>query len=409
MRTRKINYIILLLTVMLLLGSGRMYGDIHQQFVPDTDGIDTDGDGIVDNDHVFISLAAGDGATNMADGKWQYIFSFHNVTGTPDHMVMHAGMFQADFPAPTITCREGQVVFLSLSNVGMILRPDLFDPHSVHWHGFPNAAPVFDGVPDSSITINMGSTLTYYYNVVEPGTYMYHCHVEATEHMQMGMLGNLWVYPKQDLKPDGTDLNGFTHHTGYKYVYNDGDGSTYYDVEFPIQFSGFDPVFHDEHIAVQPLPFAAMEDKYAMLNGRGYPDTVNPNTLWSTGPELVEYNVPSTQSRRVSSLITAQAGKKILLRVSSLSTVDFFTVTTNLGVPMHVVGQGARLLRGPDGKDTSYMTSSVTLGGGEAKDVIIDTTGVAPGTYALYTTNLNFLSNDKEDFGGMMTEIVINP
>jgi len=33
---------------------------------------------------------------------------------------------------------------------------------------------------------------------------------------------------------------------------------------------------------------------------------------------------------------------------------------------------------------------------------------VPAGTYFLYATNLNFLSNDAEDFGGMMTEIVIN-
>jgi hypothetical protein len=50
----------------------------------------------------------------------------------------------------------------------------------------------------------------------------------------------------------------------------------------------------------------------------------------------------------------------------------------------------------------------VTLGGGESADVLLDTTGIPAGTYFLYTTNLNDLSNDKEDFGGMMTEIVIN-
>jgi FtsP/CotA-like multicopper oxidase with cupredoxin domain len=59
-------------------------------------------------------------------------------------------------------------------------------------------------VPDASISINMGATLTYFYNVVEPGTYMYHCHVEATEHMQMGMLGNLYVRPVQNKLPAGT-------------------------------------------------------------------------------------------------------------------------------------------------------------------------------------------------------------
>ena len=54
-----------------------------------------------------------------------------------------------------------------------------------------------------------------------------------------------------------------------------------------------------------------------------------------------------------------------------------------------------------------YTTNSVTLGGGEAKEIIIDTTGIGAGTYFLYTTNLNYLSNDLEDYGGMMTEIVI--
>jgi len=32
---------------------------------------------------------------------------------------------------------------------------------------------------------------------------------------------------------------------------------------------------------------------------------------------------------------------------------------------------------------------------------------VAAGTYYLYTTNLNYLSNNQQDFGGMMTEIRI--
>lgn len=246
----------------------------------------------------------------------------------------------------------------------------------------------------------MGSTLTYYYNIVEEGTYLYHCHVEATEHMQMGMLGQLYVLAKQNNLSDGSDLNGFTHHEGYQYAYNDSDGSTYYDVDYPIQISGFDPVFHDEHLSVQPLPFALMKDKYGMINGRGYPDTVNPGVLWNTADE-------SKPSQKIHSLITAIKGERVLLRISSVSTVDFFTVTA-LGIPMRVVGSGSRLLRGPDGKDTSYLTTSVNLGGGETVDVLLDTAAVAPGTYFLYTTNLNFLSNDKEDFGGIMTEIVVH-
>ncbi len=205
-------------------------------------------------------------------------------------------LLAANAPAPTIVVDEDDELFLSLTNVGMAMRPDLFDPHTVHWHGFPQASAVFDGVPDSSISINMGATLTYYYNAKDAGTYMYHCHVEATEHMQMGMLGNLFVHPRQNKLGNNTNLfaafatnaanvdnggttpapaqdTGAVHTNGTTYAYNDGDGTTAYDVEYPIQIQTFDPDFHDASLNVQPLPFAGMDDRYFMLNGRGYPDT----------------------------------------------------------------------------------------------------------------------------------------
>jgi len=358
-------------------------------------------------------LTAGDGFITMADGKLQYTFGFSDVTGVAPGQVMTDGALAANFPAPTIMLKQGQEFYLTLSNVGMVMRPDLFDPHSVHFHGFPNAATIFDGVPEASVAINQGASFSYYYNIQEPGTFMYHCHVEATEHMQMGMLGNLYVMPAQNELPDGTLLGIHVHRNNVaqhdKYVYNDGDGSTYYDVEYPIQIGSFDSDFHDASMNVQPLPFANMKDKYAMLNGRGYPDTVNSAALT---PPADNGNKPS---QLVSSLIAASSGQKILLRISNLNVTNFYTLTA-LGLPMRVVGGGAHILRGPDpdgngplqGKDLYYDTASVTLGGGEAVDVIVDTAGVAPGTYFLYTTNLNFLSNNTEDFGGMMTEIVIN-
>ena len=106
---------------------------------------------------------------------------------------------------------QGQEVYLTLTNVGMQIRPDLFDPHTVHFHGFPNASIIFDGVPDNSISVEQGASITYYYKLVEPGTFMYHCHVEATEHMQMGMIGNLYVRPAQNKLPDGTMLGSHEH------------------------------------------------------------------------------------------------------------------------------------------------------------------------------------------------------
>jgi FtsP/CotA-like multicopper oxidase with cupredoxin domain len=285
----------------------------------------------------------------------------------------------------------------------MLLRPDLFDTHTVHFHGFPQAATVYDGVPDSSISISMGATLTYYYKINDPGTYMYHCHVEATEHMQMGMLGNLYVKPAQN----GTELGVCASGAACtQFAYNDGDGSTGYDVEYPIQLGSFDGAFHDASENTQPLPFALMEDNYPMINGRGYPDTVNPDPL-PLPPALNDLRGDLTTTQPVSSLITADAGDRVLLRISNLSIYRYYTLQS-LGIPMKVVGKDAKLLRTTGGTDLYYNTNSVQVGGGESFDVIMDTTGVAPGTYYLYSSNLNYLSNDEEAFGGMMTEIRIN-
>ncbi len=362
---------------------------------------DLDGDGVSDVDlpHVVCRhLTGGDGFTVMADGRSMYIFGFGDVTGMPADQVLESGILGAQFPAPTIVLDEGDDFYLTLTNVGMLMRPDLFDPHTVHFHGFPEVASIFDGLPESSVGINMGSSITYYYHIAVPGTFMYHCHAEATEHMQMGMLGNLYVRPAQNSLPDGTDLKGFIHHTGYKYAYNDGDGSTRYDVEYAIQMSSFDPEFHDADLNVQPLPFADMRDKYALLNGRGYPDTV------LQGPILNKVN--GRNSQPLDSLVHARQGQRILLRLSNLSVTRYYTLSIG-GLYMKVIAKDAKLLQASDGRPMSYDTTTVTLGGGESVDVIIDTAGVPPGTYVMYATQAQYLSNNEEDYGGMMTEIVI--
>jgi FtsP/CotA-like multicopper oxidase with cupredoxin domain len=386
---------------------------------PDTDGVDTDGDTIVDNDHVCIHLAATDGFSKMADETILYNFGFVEVTPPPvttnipwastnpvnPNVAFHSEgviaqyKFHANWPAPTLALKEGRKLFLTLTTLGFVHRPDLFDPHSIHWHGIPNAATFYDGEPMASFGVNEGSSFTYYYNITEPGTYMYHCHVEATEHMQMGMLGNLYVTPKQD----GTAI-AFNGKTFTKFAYNDIDGSTGYDVAYPIQLHAFDPVFHGASYGVQAPNFASLEDRYSMINGRGYPDTKVEGELPALNGAL-DYPDYNYASQKLSSLIKATAGQRILLRISNLS-FDYYTLTA-LGIPMQVVGRDAKILRNPAGNNMYYFTSSLDLGGGETADVLLDTTGIAPGTYFLYTTNLNFLTNDLQERGGMMTEIVI--
>jgi FtsP/CotA-like multicopper oxidase with cupredoxin domain len=365
-----------------------------------------------------MHLGGGDGFSIMADGRPQYMFGFSNLTGIPEVDVMEAGILATQWPAPTIAVNQGDEFYLSLTNVGMVIRPDLFDPHTVHFHGFPQSSTVFDGLPESGIAINMGATLTYYYNLVGPGTFMYHCHVEATEHMQMGMLGNLYVRAAQSWEgyaPNGVPAGNLDECNApgdqfpgipCGYTYNDEDGTTAYDLEYPLQLGGFDPDFHDASWNVQPLPFAMMWDRYPMINGRGYPDTVNTGPMPQPMDNGEDLN-GAVNSQIENSLITAAQGDRILLRLSNLN----ITVTHTLispSIPMTVVGIDAKELRSADGTvPLHYETNSVTMGGGMSVDVILDTAGIAPGTYYLYAANLQYLSNYDEDFGGMMTEIRI--
>jgi FtsP/CotA-like multicopper oxidase with cupredoxin domain len=325
------------------------------------------------------------------------------------------------------------------------MRPDLFEQHTVHFHGYPNASSFYDGVPDASVAINIGASFTYYYLAPDAGTYFWHCHITPPEHLQMGMVGQLYVRPRQDRVASGSPLfaalqaqqndlrtacNSATdilcsnplppsnsvmakptvvsdpNNSKGGYAYNDGDGSTWYDVEYPIQIHGFDPNFHFVGMTFNPEGFTDMKDKYFLLNGRSYPDTVNPSPLYTMSADGSNHF-----SQPLPAIINIPAGKKALLRISDLDVTEYQTLAS-LGIPMEVIALNAKLLRDQAGNNMFYNTNSITLGGGESLDVILDASDTskypAGSVFYLYTPNLDHLSNDAENFGGLMTEVRIN-
>jgi FtsP/CotA-like multicopper oxidase with cupredoxin domain len=350
--------------------------------------------------------------------------------------IMDVGVMNGNIPAPLMAIDEDDEFFLTLTNVGMIMRPDLFEQHTVHFHGYPNASSFYDGVPDASVAINIGASFTYYYLAPDAGTYFWHCHITPPEHLQMGMVGQLYVRPRQNRVPVGNSLyaalqqqetdprtacvsandilcsnplpgggataNPATRAATGGYAYNDGDGSTYYDVEYPIQIHGFDPNFHFVGMTFNPEGFTDMKDKYFLLNGRSYPDTVTAGPLQTVSADGVGHF-----SQPLPSIIAIKSGQKALLRISDLDVTEYQTLAS-LGIPMKVIGYNAKLLRDQAGNNLYYTTNSITLAGGESLDVILDSTGVPTGPYYLYTPNLDHLSNDAENFGGLMTEVIVN-
>ncbi|HEX2663375.1 MAG TPA: multicopper oxidase domain-containing protein, partial [Candidatus Acidoferrum sp.] len=374
--------------------------------------------------------------------------------------IIDIGLMNGNIPAPLAAFDEDDEFFLTLTNVGMIMRPDLFEQHTVHFHGYPNASSFYDGVPDASVAINIGASFTYYYLAPDAGTYFWHCHITPPEHLQMGMVGQLHVRPRQDRVPSGGNLytylgyqNGIglpagtvadlrtacnpgedilcsatmpSVNTGategldklgnpQRYTYNDGDASTAYDVEYPIQMHGFDPNFHFVGMTFNPELFVDMKDKYFLLNGRSYPDTVaaGPQATMSSDGQM-HYSQP------MPALINIPVGGKALLRLVNLSVTEYHTLAS-LGIRMKEVGFNAKLLRDQAGDNTEFYTNSITLGGGESLDVVLDASDAGCGgvlgcsatmfpagsVFYLYTPQLDHLSNDAENFGGMMTEVHI--
>jgi hypothetical protein len=91
--------------------------------------------------------------------------------------------------------------------------------------------------------------------------------------------------------------------------------------------------------------------------------------------------------------------------------VTEYSTLASLGIPMHVVGYNAKLLRDQEGNNTDYYTNSITLAGGESLDVILDASSSVYKSgqiFYLFTPQLDHLANDQENFGGMMTEVHIN-
>jgi FtsP/CotA-like multicopper oxidase with cupredoxin domain len=342
-----------------------------------------------------MRLAATDGyiklpGRGIGGGNEVYNFGFVRVPVgvTPDELDVYKGVVQ--FTAPIIGVDEESDVYLTLTNIGFVVRPDLDDSHTIHWHGFPNASAIFDGVPEVSIAVPVGADFPYYYNPHRVGTFMYHCHFEDVEHVQMGMQGIVYVRPSQNgnmsLYPSG------------KYAYNDGNGSTGYDREFALLLDEIWTTPHDNGESIQETVWPNYHPNYWVINGRTYPQT------------LLQNNDPSLLAQPLSSLIQVNEGDQVLLRFANLG---YEQQSMQLpGIPMTVVGEDATFL------GTSYPTNTIYIGPGEARDVIFSAPTFDPlsaviddqlrpyNAYSLRNRDIHRLTNKGvPGLGGQATEV----
>lgn len=127
--------------------------------------------GVVHEFDIYVRADYTQDIGGMGNHSWSYRFAF----GEDD-----AG----SIPAPEIRVRQGDTVRARLHTD---------TEHTIHWHGVLLPWGM-DGVPAMTQEVGVG---TYVYEFVanEAGTFWYHCHVKAPEHIDMGMFGAFIVEP----------------------------------------------------------------------------------------------------------------------------------------------------------------------------------------------------------------------
>lgn len=330
----------------------------------------------------------------------------------------------ATIPSPIIWGEVGDHIYITLINIGMKHLPDLKDFHTVHMHG-AHVATQLDGFPESSFGVPMweqkeGQPLeappkvTYFFQPEDPGTLMYHCHVEASEHVQMGMYGALVIYPSmKSLAKNGItkcnrcghwELNGQEQYhipktaTNRNFAYN--NIHSYFDKEYVMLLSDIDSVWHESvSIPNNPNPFNAVDFKpdFWLINGRAFPDTLLPHPLSAgSDPNLTQINYES--------YVHVKTNEKFLLRMINMG----YQV-----VPWHIHGWHFMVV----GKDSNLspflaiaenckhinhklteMGFTNTIGSGETYDLII----TADDKRGLYR---NYIVNGQDGFPSLCNQL----
>jgi len=191
---------------------------------------------------------------------------------------------KCQLPGPPIWGVEGDILEITLMNIGFLHYPERCDPHTIHLHGV-HSPTYYDGIPELSFAVPMATpedfpldtkekvemfSFTYKMYCERPGTYMYHCHVEASEHVQMGMYGPLWIYPRQL----GTQKVKDVECGGWAY----GNPLTAFTQEATLLLSEIDSRWHDAEFRHEEVEFNAVDYRpdWWLVNGRAFPDTLLP-------------------------------------------------------------------------------------------------------------------------------------
>ena len=159
----------------------------------------------------------------IANGDTMRVFGFaSNLSSHPP------------IPAPLIEANQGDSVHIDFWNVSQLHH------HTIHLHGL-DVNQANDGVPMLSFDVDHMEHGWYHFKAPHAGTYLYHCHVWSTLHLQAGMYGPVVIRPS-----DGSNTTW--------------DGGYAFDTETMLFMSEFDTFWHSDSILDHEHDNSAVHD-----------------------------------------------------------------------------------------------------------------------------------------------------
>jgi FtsP/CotA-like multicopper oxidase with cupredoxin domain len=248
--------------------------------------------------------------------------------------------FNRQVPGPRVRLTVGD-------RVRFLVRNELPEPTSVHWHGLvlPNA---MDGAAEvTQRPIEPGATFTYEFAVTQPGTFFYHTHFAPDRQQALGLHGALIVDPKRPDPAQAADseavlqLGQWTLRGGYT---------------FP------------------SMPMEGLLPNFFTINGKSYPETET---------------------------IRMRVGERIRVRFIGSHSLDAH--------PMHIHGGPFRVVEtdgNPVPPAAQIAKDTVLVGAGERYDVIW--TAREPGRWLLHCHINHHITNDNVEVqgGGGLTAVI---
>ena len=298
----------------------------------------------------------------------------------------------ANMPAPIIDVNLGDDVFITLRNIDNANPISPKDPHTIHLHG-QQVTTQNDGFNETSFEVPETpgqNQAVYYWYADKPGTFMWHCHVEASEHITMGMYGALIVRPRRANTVYGGQFRD-AYDREYVWLLSDVDSPGRDAIQSDFNAAALtgtpaDPALTGEIAAdIDNYNFADYQADYWLTNGRAFPDTIlgtyDPAPCNATArPVAIDFvgcNPPAsgppvgflTGSNNLASyapLIAANQDDRVLVRVINMGYQD--QSFHFHGWHFNVVGKDANPI--PVASQREQYT--LQIGSGEAHDVIIE-------------------------------------